>query len=117
MLNSQGYVAECTGDNIFIIKGNQLMTPPLSAGALYGITRGTVIDVAKKAGMEVSEPNITRYDVYNADECFVTGSAAELVPVVNVDGRDIGTGKPGPHFASLLKLFREFTQSTGTAIY
>lgn len=117
MLNNQGYVAECTGDNIFIIKGNQLMTPPLSAGALYGITRGTVLDIAKKAGLEISEPNITRYDVYNADECFVTGSAAELVPVVNVDGRQIGTGTPGEAFKKLLILFRDLTKSTGTPIF
>lgn len=117
MLNSQGYVAECTGDNIFIIKGNQLLTPPLSAGALYGITRGTVVDIAKKAGLEVCEPNITRYDVYNADECFVTGSAAELVPVVDVDGRQIGTGAPGEVFKKLLVLFRDLTKSTGTPIF
>lgn len=117
MLNSQGYVAECTGDNIFIIKGNQLITPPLSAGALYGITRGTVIDVARQAGMEVVEPNVTRYDVYNADECFVTGSAAELVPVTRVDGRAIGEGVPGPGFKKLLELFRCLTKSSGAAIF
>src|SRR6185369_1923047 len=74
MLNSDGYVAECTGDNIFIIKGNQLLTPPLSAGALYGITRGVVMGLAKDAGMEVTEPNLTRYDLFNADECFLTGT-------------------------------------------
>lgn len=116
MLNSQGYVAECTGDNIFLIKGNQLITPPLSAGALYGITRGTVVDLAKQAGFEVCEPNVTRYDVYNADECFVTGSAAELVPVTHVDGRQIGTGMPGPGFKKLLALFRDLTKVSGEPI-
>ena len=117
MLNSQGYVAECTGDNIFLIKGKQLITPPLSAGALYGITRGSVIEVAKEGGFEVVEPNVTRYDVYNADECFVTGSAAELVPVTKVDGREIGAGVPGEGFKKLLDLFRKLTRSTGTPIF
>ncbi len=117
MLNSQGYVAECTGDNIFIIKGNTLITPPLSAGALYGITRGTVIDIAKEIGMDIQEPDLTRYDVYNADECFITGSAAELVPIVKVDGRQIGEGKPGSKFNQLLQAFRNLTRTTGTPIF
>ena len=117
MLNSQGYVAECTGDNIFIIKGNILITPPLSAGALYGITRGTVIDIAKEIGMDIQEPDLTRYDVYNADECFITGSAAELVPIVKVDGRQIGEGKPGSKFNQLLQAFRNLTRTTGTPIF
>lgn len=117
MLNSQGYVAECTGDNIFIIKGNTLITPPLSAGALYGITRGTVIDIAKEIGMDIQEPDLTRYDVYNADECFITGSAAELVPIVKVDGRQIGEGKPGSKFNQLLQAFRNLTRTTGAPIF
>lgn len=117
MLNSQGFVAECTGDNIFLVKKNQLITPPLSAGALYGITRGTVIDLAQEAGIETSEPNVTRYDVYNADECFLTGSAAELIPVIEVDGRQIGTGAPGPVFKKLLDSFHDLTKSSGTAIF
>ncbi len=116
MLNSQGYVAECTGDNIFLVKRNQLITPPLSAGALYGITRGTVLDLAREAGLEVSEPDVTRYDVYNADECFLTGSAAELIPVTKVDGRQIGEGTPGPVFKKLLSLFHDLTKRSGTAI-
>ena len=116
MLNSQGYVAECTGDNIFLVKRNQLFTPPLSAGALYGITRGTVLDLAREAGMEISEPDVTRYDVYNADECFLTGSAAELIPVTKVDGRQIGEGTPGPVFKKLLSLFHDLTKRSGTAI-
>lgn len=117
LLNTEGFVAECTGDNIFIIKGNTLITPPLSAGALYGITRGTVIDLAKEIGMTVEQPNVTRYDVYNADECFVTGSAAELVPVVKVDARIIGEGTPGPKFKALLAAFRNLTQNSGAPIF
>lgn len=117
MLNSEGYVAECTGDNIFLVKGNQLLTPPLSAGALYGVTRGTVIDLAREQGLEVSEPNLTRYDVFNADECFLTGSAAEIIPVTKVDGRVIGTGKPGPVTARLVSAFHALTQSTGEPIF
>src|SRR5213075_1941150 len=95
MLNSDGYVAECTGDNIFILKNNQLFTPPLSAGALYGITRGVVMELAPAANIPVSEPNLTRSDLFSADECFLTGTGAELIPVTKIDGRVIGTGKPG----------------------
>src|SRR5687767_10722990 len=96
MLNAEGFVSECTGDNIFIVKGNQLLTPPLSAGALYGITRGVVMELAREKGMVVAEPNLTRYDLFNADECFLTGTGAELIPIVKIDGRVIGAGKPGP---------------------
>src|SRR5213592_3883283 len=96
MMNAEGFVAECTGDNIFSGQAGQLSTPPLSAGALYGITRGVVIDLARAAGVKVAEPNLTRYDLFNADECFLTGTGAELIPVVKIDGRVIGEGKPGP---------------------
>ena len=96
MLNAEGFVAECTGDNIFIVKEGQLLTPPLSAGALYGITRRVVMELAAESGLKVSEPNLTRYDLFNADECFLTGTGAEVVPIVKIDGRVIGTGKPGP---------------------
>src|SRR5580698_8139889 len=112
MLNAEGFVAECTGDNIFIIKGGHLFTPPLSAGALYGITRQVVIELAKKSGLNVSEPNLTRYDLFNADEFFVTGTGAELVPVVKVDGRVIGTGKPGAITKQLVSQFRTLTKSS-----
>ena len=95
MLNAEGFVAECTGDNLFIVKAGQLFTPPLSAGALYGITRQTVIEIAREAGYQVSEPNLTRYDLFNADECFLTGTAAEVIPAVKLDTRLIGDGKPG----------------------
>jgi branched-chain amino acid aminotransferase len=116
MLNADGYVAECTGDNIFIVKGHQLQTPPLSAGALYGITRGVVMDLAREAGLQVSEPNLTRYDLFNADECFLTGTGAEMIPVVKIDGRVIGTGKPGAVIQSLTAKYHALTQSSGEPI-
>jgi branched-chain amino acid aminotransferase len=116
MLNSEGYIAECTGDNIFLIKGNEMLTPPLSAGALYGITRGVVMDLARSSGLKVSEPNLTRYDVFNADECFLTGTGAEVVPVVKVDGRVIGDGKPGSRTRELVKKYHELVHSSGEAI-
>ena len=116
MLNSEGYVAECTGDNLFLVKGNDLLTPPLSAGALYGITRGVVMDLARKSGLNVSEPNLTRYDVFNADECFLTGTGAEVVPVVKVDGRVIGSGTPGPRTRELVKKYHDLVQSSGEPI-
>jgi branched-chain amino acid aminotransferase len=117
MLNNEGYVAECTGDNIFLVKANQLLTPPLSAGALYGITRQTVIDLGRDAGLQVSEPNLTRYDVFNADEVFLTGTGAEVVPVVKVDGRTIGSGSPGRATRDLVKRYHELVQSTGEPIF
>ena len=113
MLNSQGFVAECTGDNIFIIRGRQLLTPPLSAGSLYGITRSVVMDLARQCGMEVSEPDLTRYDLFNAEECFLTGTAAEVIPVVKIDGRVIGSGKPGPITRQLLERFHDLANRTG----
>jgi branched-chain amino acid aminotransferase len=116
MLNAEGFVAECTGDNIFIIKGKELLTPPLSAGALYGITRGVVLDLAREAGIQTSEPNLTRYDVFNADECFLTGTGAEIVPVVKVDGRIIGSGKPGPKTLELIRAYKTLVNSTGEPI-
>jgi len=116
MLNAEGYVAECTGDNIFLVKGNTLLTPPLSAGALYGITRGVVMELAAELGLKVSEPNLTRYDVFNADECFLTGTGAELIPVVKVDGRVIGTGKPGPYTKQLVERYHALTKVSGEPI-
>src|ERR1041385_4548490 len=95
MLNAEGFVAECTADNLFIIKNGELFTPPLSAGALYGITRQTVIEIRAEGGMTGSEPNLTRYDLFCADECFLCGTGAEIMPVIKIDGRVIGAGKPG----------------------
>ena len=117
MLNAEGFVAECTGDNIFIIKNGALFTPPLAAGALYGITRQTVIELAEQTGMKVSEPNLTRYDLFCADECFITGTAAEIVPVVKIDGRVIGTGKPGPLTLKFSEKYHALTKASGEPIY
>ncbi len=116
MLNAEGYVSECTADNLFLVKGNELLTPPLSAGALYGITRATVMELGREMGLHVTEPNLTRYDVFNADECFLTGTGAEVVPVTRVDGRVIGTGKPGPTTRKLVQKYRELTNSSGEPI-
>ncbi len=117
MLNAEGFVSECTGDNIFIVREGQLLTPPLSAGALYGITRRVVMEIADESGMTVSEPNLTRHDVFNADECFLTGTGAEVVPVVKVDGRPVGTGKPGPVTRKLVAQYHALTKVSGEPIY
>ena len=117
MLNAEGFVAECTADNLFIIKNGVLSTPPLSAGALYGITRGTVMDIAVQLGIKVSEPNLTRYDLFNADECFLTGTGAEIMPVVKIDGRVIGNGKPGLLTRKLVENYRALTKASGEPIY
>jgi branched-chain amino acid aminotransferase len=110
MLNHKGEVAECTGDNIFIVRDGELSTPPLTACILGGITRAVVIELARKAGREVHEVPLTRHDVHVADECFLTGSAAEVVPVVKVDYRTIGDGQPGPITRDLMDRFRRETR-------
>jgi branched-chain amino acid aminotransferase len=110
MLNHKGEVAECTGDNIFIIKDRVIKTPGTDAGILEGITRDTVIKLAREAGHEVRECALTRHDIFVADECFLTGSAAEIVAVVSLDGRRIGTGKPGETTLDLRRRFQEFTR-------
>lgn len=114
MLNHQGYVAECTGANIFMLKEGLLMTPPTYVGALKGITRGAIIDAAKKIRIPFVEKILTRHDLFNAEECFLTGTAAEIVPVVKIDGRVIGIGKPGETTHSLMKTFRDLTKVDGT---
>ena len=106
MLNHLGYVAECTGDNLFIVRDGAVFTPPIAAGILEGITRNEIIGIAREQGLEVREENITRQDLYVADECFLTGTAAEVVPVVRIDKRPIGTGKPGPVTKQLAEAFR-----------
>ena len=116
MLNSEGYVSEGTADNLFIVKRGALFTPPLSAGALYGITRSTVIELAEQSGLKVSEPNLTRYDLFNADECFVTGTGAEIMPVVKIDGRVIGKGQPGPLTKRLVAEYHALTKVSGEPI-
>lgn len=110
MLNHKGEVAECTGDNVFLVRRRQLLTPPTDAGILEGITRAAVMEVAGEAGLEVLAIPLTRHDVYVADECFLTGSGAELIPVVKVDNRIIGTGQPGPVTADLLARFRQLVR-------
>jgi branched-chain amino acid aminotransferase len=117
MLNAEGFVAECTGDNLFIVKNGALLTPPLWAGALYGITRQTVIELAEASGLKVSEPNLTRYDLFSADECFLTGTGAEIVPVVKIDGRVIGAGKPGRVTRRLEDEYHALTKVSGEPIY
>ncbi|MBI3314792.1 MAG: branched-chain-amino-acid transaminase [Candidatus Omnitrophica bacterium] len=111
MLDGDGHVGECTGDNIFIVKGGRLATP--AQGCLLGITRQAILDIASKTKLSVSEGLITLDEVYGADECFLTGTAAELIPVVKVDGRTIGSGKPGPMTDQLLKAFKELTKKDG----
>jgi branched-chain amino acid aminotransferase len=117
MLNTEGFVSECTGDNIFIIKEGQLFTPPLSAGALYGITRRVVMEIAEESGYRVAEPNLTRHDLFNADECFLTGTGAEIVPIVKIDGRVIGDGKPGTITQKLVGQYHALTKVSGEPIY
>ena len=110
MLNSKGEVAECTADNIFIVRRDRLLTPPIDAGILEGITRDAVIELARDSGFEVQETALTKHDVYIADECFITGSAAEIIPVIKVDSRLIGNGKPGPITLNLTKRFHALTR-------
>lgn len=117
MLNEQGYVAECTGDNVFVIKNGQIFTPPISAGALRGITREVVFEIAEELGYKVTEPNVTRYDLFTADECFLTGTAAEIIPAVTLDHRPIGDGKPGPITAKFIERYRELVRASGAPIY
>jgi branched-chain amino acid aminotransferase len=110
MLNHKGEVAECTGDNIFVIKRGVLKTPPPDAGILEGITRNAIMDLARAANIPAQETALTRHDVYAADECFLTGTAAEVIPVVKCDGRPIGTGKPGPITRRLREAFVQLTR-------
>jgi branched-chain amino acid aminotransferase len=113
MLNDQGYVSECTGDNIFIVSKNELYTPPEIMGVLRGVTRDTVLELAKKNKIPTHEHVFTRHELYIADECFLTGTAAEIIPVVKVDSRVIGTGKPGRITLRLMQEFRELTKKDG----
>jgi branched-chain amino acid aminotransferase len=117
MLNEQGYVSECTGDNIFIVKKGEISTPHLSSGILAGVTRAVVFELAAKLGIRALERELIRHDIYTADECFLTGTAAEVIPAVQLDRRLIGNGQPGPITLQLIESFRELTRATGTPIY
>jgi branched-chain amino acid aminotransferase len=116
MLNSRGEVAEATGDNIFVVKGSTLLTPPVSAGILEGITRNCVMSLAVREGFKVREVSMSRYDLYTADEVFLTGTAAEVIGAVDVDKRVIGNGRPGRVTQHLERCFHDFASSTGTPI-
>jgi branched-chain amino acid aminotransferase len=117
MLNEEGYVAECTGDNVFIVKRGEIFTPPTYAGSLRGITWQVVIDIAGELDYKVNIQQLTRYDLYTADEFFLTGTAAEVIAAVKLDNRIIGDGKAGAVTNRIIARFRELTQSTGTPIY
>ena len=117
MLNEEGYVAECTGDNIFVVKHGRISTPHANAGILEGVTRAVVLELAEKFRIPAGEHDLTRYDIYTADECFLTGTAAEVIPAVQLDRRLIGNGQPGPLTLKFMEGFRELTRTTGTPIY
>lgn len=117
MLNQNGYVTEGTGDNIFMVKGGKIITPPAYLGILPGITRNSVIEMARDLGYTVEEGVFTLFDVYTADELFLTGTAAEVIPVVSADSREIGNGKPGEITGRLIARFRELTKEQGTPIH
>jgi branched-chain amino acid aminotransferase len=118
LLNATGHVSECSGDNIFFIRGGKIFTPPTSAGILVGVTRNVVIELAQeKLGIKVVERNFPRYDLYGADEVFLTGTGAEVIAGVKIDGRVIGKGVAGPITRQLIKHFREYANSSGTPVY
>jgi len=117
MLSHDGYVAEATGDNVFIYKGGRLITPPAHVGILEGITRSAVMELASELGIVTVEELFNQYELYTAEECFLTGTAAEIMPVVKVDGRVIGDGKPGPVTKELIARFRKETAQNGVAIW
>ncbi|MBX6325712.1 MAG: aminotransferase class IV, partial [Chthoniobacterales bacterium] len=115
--NDAGNIAECTADNVFVVRHGQIFTPPISAGALPGITRSVVFEIGAQLGIKVLETNLTRHDIFVADECFLTGTAAEIIPVVKADGRIIGSGKPGSITARIIARFREMTRESGVPIF
>jgi len=111
LLNTDGHVAECTADNIFLVKNGKLLTPSVTDGALDGITRRTVLELAQKTGIETSETTLTRFDCYTADECFLTGTGAEIIPAVSIDNRVIGNGQPGTITLNILRSFTTYVRS------
>jgi len=116
MLTNQGYICEGTGDNVFIYRRGELLTPPAYLGILEGITREAIIELAAREGIPLRDVPFTRHDLYVSEECFLTGTAAEVIPVIEVDQRLIGSGKPGPITKRLIKLFRDLTQNEGTPL-
>ena len=116
ILNDLGLVAECTGDNVFVIRDGFITTPPITAGALPGITRAAVIDIAKELGIPLAERDLSRHDIYTCDECFLTGTAAEVIAATKLDQRVLGTGKPGPITQKIIARFREIVGTTGTPV-
>ena len=116
MLNDQGYVAEATADNVFIVHKGEILTPSASQGALRGVTRSTILDIAKATGIPVREANLTRYDLWCSDECFLTGSGAEVIPVVKLDGREIGNGRPGAVTKRVAAAFHKLAEIEGVRI-
>ena len=117
MLNADGFVAECTADNLFVVRSHRLLTPSPQDGALEGITRGAILQLAAEAGMAANETRLTRYDVYTADECFVSGTGAELMPVTEVDGRPIADGKPGAITRRLTEAFQALVRNEGEPVW
>ncbi len=117
LMNSEGFITEGSGDNIFVYRRGTLMTPPNTSGILEGITRGVILEIAREAGIPVAETDFTRHDLYTADEAFLTGTAAEAIPLVEADGRAIGTGKPGAVTLDLIRAFRAKAESEGTEVY
>lgn len=117
MLNQEGHVTECTGDNIFMVKKDQILTPSVESGILVGVTRGCVIDIGRKLGYNIKETELTRHDLYAADEVFLTGTAAEVVPVIKIDERVIGSGNPGRVTLKLIKEFKSLTKNEGAAAW
>jgi branched-chain amino acid aminotransferase len=117
MLTGEGYVCECSADNVFLVSKGELLTPAPHLGLLKGVTRDTVLALARDAGIQTGERILTMYDVYAAEECFLTGTGAEIAPVVEVDGRRIGSGRPGEMTRKLWSEFREYARRTGTPVY
>ena len=116
MLNEQGYVAECTGDNVFVVRRGRIYTPPIVDGSLDGITRAVIFELAEQLGVPMAEKTMTRYDIYTAEECFLTGTAAEVIPVVELDVRPIADGKVGIVTRKMIAAFRELVGSSGTPV-
>ncbi|MBX3023417.1 branched-chain-amino-acid transaminase [bacterium] len=117
MLNAEGFIAECTADNLFVIRGGHLLTPSSQDGALGGITRGVVLELAAEGRVPAAEARLTRYDLYTADEAFVTGTGAELMPVTTADGRPIGGGEPGPVTKRLTEAFHALVRNEGDPLW